>query len=141
MFKDPNPDVPADARYKVLLPADRRSTSNCRGLLAVKSIDGLHWLPMSGGELITKPVTFYVKTFWLNFATSAVGSLHVKIQDGQGPPQPGYLLDDCQELFGDTLDCVGNWKTKDDLSVLTGHAVKVRFVLRDADLYLFQIHD
>jgi len=77
----------------------------------------------------------------LNFATSAAGSLQVELQDENGKPLPGYSLDDCEELFGDTLDRGANWKTKADLSPLSGRAVRVRFVLRDADLYSFQFRE
>lgn len=97
--------------------------------------------PMSGGELVTKPITFSGKALSLNFATSAAGSLQVELQDENGKPLPGYSLDDCEELFGDTLDRGVNWKTKADLSPLSGRAVRVRFVLRDADLYSFQFRE
>ena len=97
--------------------------------------------PMSGGELVTRPITFTGKVLWLNFATSAAGSLLVELQDEQGQPLPGYSLDDCEELFGDTLDRGVNWKTKADLSDLMGHTIRVRFVLRDADLYSFQFRN
>jgi len=97
--------------------------------------------PMSGGELVTKPITFSGTSLWLNFATSAAGSLRVELQDEQGEPLPGYSLDDCEELFGDTLDRGVSWKSKADLSPLIGRSVRVRFVLHDADLYSFQFRD
>ena len=96
---------------------------------------------MSGGELLTRPITFTGKTLRLNFATSAAGSLRVELQDEHGKPLPGFSLDDCEELFGDTLDRSVHWKTKADLSALIGRPVRVRFELRDADLYSFQFRD
>jgi hypothetical protein len=77
----------------------------------------------------------------LNFATSAAGSLRVELQDSQGKPLPGYALDDCEELFGDTIDRRVTWKMMSDLSSIAGQTVRVRFVLRDADLFSFQFHD
>ena len=97
--------------------------------------------PMSGGELVTKPITFSGKTLRLNFATSVAGSLRVELQDEQGKPLPGFSLEDCEELFGDTLDRTVRWKTKADLSALVDQPVRVRFVLKDADLYSFQFRD
>jgi hypothetical protein len=94
--------------------------------------------PMSGGELITKSITFTGKTLWLNFATSAAGSLRVELQDETGKPLPGYTLDDSEDLFGDTLDRSVTWKTESDLSSLVGKVVRIRFVFNDADLYSFQ---
>jgi hypothetical protein len=97
--------------------------------------------PMSGGELVTKPITFTGKTLRINFATSAAGSLRVELQDEIGKPLPGFSLDDCEELFGDTLDRSVHWNTKANLSALIGRPVRVRFELRDADLYSFQFRD
>lgn len=97
--------------------------------------------PMSGGELITKPITFSGKVLRVNFSTSAAGSLQVELQDLQGRPLPGYSLNDCEELFGDTLDRAVTWKSDRDLAALMGQPVRVRFVLRDADLYSYQFRD
>ena len=47
VFLDTNPDCPKDARYKAILRSGRR------GLLALKSPDGLHWSLMSDKPVIT----------------------------------------------------------------------------------------
>lgn len=112
----------------------RRYTLRLDGFVSVNA-------PMSGGELVTKPLTFSGKSLSLNVATSAAGSLRVELQDAHGKPLPGYTLDDCEELFGDTIDRRVLWKTNPDLSLIAGQAVRVRFVLRDADLFSFQFHD
>ena len=93
---------------------------------------------MSGGEFITKPLTFTGKSLSLNFATSAAGSLRVELQDARGKALPGYTLNDCDELFGDTVDRTVTWQSKSDLAALIGHGVRMRFVLRDADLFALQ---
>ena len=97
--------------------------------------------PMSGGEVITKPLTFTGKQLWLNFATSAAGSVQVELQDENGTPFSGFALSECEELFGDTLDRIVVWKSKPDLATVEGKPVRVRFVLRDADLFAFQFRD
>ena len=94
--------------------------------------------PMKGGELVTKPITFTGQTLSLNFATSAAGSLRVELQGERGNPLPGFTLDECDELFGDTLDRTVTWQNRGDVSPLAGQAVRLRFALRDADLYSFQ---
>lgn len=48
MFKDKNPNVSPDARYKAIV-----CSSNPRGLFAFKSSDAIHWLPMSNIPIIT----------------------------------------------------------------------------------------
>ena len=90
---------------------------------------------MSGGELITKPLTFTGTKLHLNFATSAAGSIRVEILDAEGNPIPDYSLADSCEVFGDTVDRVATWKNGGDVSVLAGRTVQLRFVLNDADLY------
>lgn len=49
IFKDENPAAPADARYKAMV----RSESP-KGLIALKSPDGLHWSTMSDKPVITE---------------------------------------------------------------------------------------
>lgn len=112
----------------------RRYTLRLDGFVSVQA-------PMSGGELVTKPITFKGKSLSLNFATSAAGSVQVELQDEHGKPLPGYSLKDCDELFGDTLDRRVTWATKPDLAAVNGQTVRVRFVLRDADLYSYQFRD
>ena len=48
VFKDDNPDCPPDARYKAIL-----RSRGPRGLLALKSPDGIHWSAMSDSPVIT----------------------------------------------------------------------------------------
>ncbi|WP_240928034.1 hypothetical protein [Thalassoroseus pseudoceratinae] len=97
--------------------------------------------PFSGGELLTKPLKFDGSQLELNFSTSAVGSVRVEIQDGDGKPIPGFGLADCNEQFGDELDRVVSWKSGTDVSQLSGKTVQLLFELKDADLYAFQFTD
>ena len=112
----------------------RRFTLRLDGFVSINA-------PMSGGELITKPIQFSGKTLSLNFASSAAGGLRVELRDAQDQPLPGYTLEDCDEMFGDTINRGVTWKAIADLSSLVGKTVRVRFVLRDADLFSFQFRD
>lgn len=71
---------------------------------------------MAGGELITKPLAFSGKSLTLNFATSAAGGIRVEIQDAAGKPMAGFGLDDCEELYGDTVAREISWKNNPDRS-------------------------
>jgi len=44
-----------------------------------------------GGEMITKPLIFQGERLFINFATSAPGSVRVEIQDPDGRPSPASL--------------------------------------------------
>jgi hypothetical protein len=62
----------------------------------------------------------------------------VEIQDANVGPIPGFTLADCNEQFGDEIDRVVSWKQGTDLSELSGKPLRLRFELKDADLYSFQ---
>jgi len=94
--------------------------------------------PWAGGEMITRPLTFSGKQLALNYRTSAAGSLRVEIQDTGGTPIPGHALDDCTEIIGDQVERVVSWTQGTDVADRTGKPVRVRFELKDADLYSFQ---
>ena len=95
--------------------------------------------PYKGGEFITKPLTFTGRELRLNYSTSAVGAIQVEIQDTDGKAIPGFALKDCIEIYGDKLDGPVRWKLHDDVSLLTGRSVRMRFVMSDADLYAFRV--
>lgn len=94
--------------------------------------------PMSGGELLTKPIRFSGKSLALNFASSAAGGIRVEIADEEGKSLPGYALNDCPPVFGDAHARVVTWKGGADLSALAGKAVRLRFEMKDADLFAYR---
>ncbi len=96
--------------------------------------------PLSGGELLTKPFVFSGRRLALNYSTSAAGSIRVEIQDAVGRPLPGFTFADNAELYGDSLDQVVEWKSP-DVNSLAGKPIRLRFELRDADLYSFRFSE
>ncbi len=93
------------------------------------------------GELLTKPLTFSGSELHLNVSTSAAGSLRVEIQKADGTPIPGYSLKDCVPVYGDEVDRIVSWRGEPDLASLAGQSVRLRFVLRECDLYSFKFSD
>lgn len=92
----------------------------------------------AGGELLTKPIRFSGDKLALNFSTSAAGSIRIEIQDAEGTPIPGFTLADAPEIFGDALDQTVPWKDNRTLAELSGKPVRLRLVMKDADLYAFR---
>lgn len=110
----------------------RRYTLRVDGFASVQA-------PLSGGELVTKPLIFAGNCLQVNFSASAAGSVQVEIlRDQMDEPVVGFSLDDCVELLGDDIERVVRWTDGCDVSSLEGVPVRLRFVLRDADLYAFQ---
>jgi hypothetical protein len=97
--------------------------------------------PWSGGEMVTKPLTFSGERLEINYSTSAAGSVRVEIQDAEGKPLRGFAANDCAEIIGDDITRTVNWKHGSDVSKLAGQAVRLQFELRDADLYSFQFNE
>ncbi|MEN8251826.1 MAG: hypothetical protein ABFS32_23095, partial [Bacteroidota bacterium] len=91
--------------------------------------------PYSGGEMITKPLIFKGDEVHINFATSAAGFIKVEILDEHGNIIPGFELENSTEIIGDEIERNVTWKGKPDLRRLEGKPVRLRFVMKDADLY------
>ncbi len=91
--------------------------------------------PYEGGEMITRDLRFSGKELVINYATSAAGGLQVEIQDTDGSPIPGFAASDCKEIIGDEIERVVSWKGGSDLGRIAGQALRLRFVMKDADLY------
>ena len=109
----------------------RRFTLRVDGFVSV-------YASLHGGEMITKPLIFEGNRLQINFATSAGGSVKVELQTADGEPIEGYTLEDAVEIFGDELSRTVQWGDSPDASSLAGQPVRVRFALKDADLYSFQ---
>ena len=114
--------------------AVRRYTLRLDGFVSLRA-------PMSGGEVITKPLIFSGSKLAMNFATSAAGSVRVEMQDPSGKPIEGFSLADCPDHFGDTVERIVSWKNGTDVDRLAGKPVRLRFVLKDADIYSFRFTD
>ena len=90
------------------------------------------------GELVTKPFTFEGERLSLNVATSGFGWVKVELQDAEGKPMKGYTLEDADIIYGDSLDRTVGWQGTQDVSGLTGKPIRMRFVMRETDLYSFK---
>ena len=90
------------------------------------------------GECVTRPLVFSGDSLELNLSTSAAGSVRVEIQDDTGKAVPGFALSDCPELIGDSLARDVHWSDGKTLQQVAGRPVRLRFVLKDADLFSFR---
>ncbi|UCD49774.1 MAG: hypothetical protein JSW27_19860 [Phycisphaerales bacterium] len=102
-------------------------------------IDGFVSLAASyaGGEVLTRPLVFAGDRLAINFSTSAAGGLCVQIEDATGHALPGFAFADCPEIYGDSIERTVTWQAGSDLRALAGRVIRLRFSLRDGDLYAF----
>jgi hypothetical protein len=94
--------------------------------------------PYDGGVLVTKPFTFEGERLSLNFATSAAGSVRIQIETTEGDLIPGFTADECQEIIGNEIDRTVFWNGDTSVAELSGRTIRIRFFMKDADLYSFK---
>ena len=93
----------------------------------------------TGGEFTTPPLQFKGEQLLLNVNTSAGGELRVELLDDQGQPIPNYTLQDCDLVHtANEISRVVKWKGESSVKDLAAKPVRLRFVMRDVDLYAFQ---
>jgi hypothetical protein len=108
----------------------RRFTYRPHGLVALTA-------GPEGGEAVTRPLKFQGKKLHLNFAAKTGGSVRVELQDADGQTIEPFSLANAA-LTGDSLGKAVTWGDQTHLGQLAGKAVRLRFVLKDAQLYSFR---
>lgn len=133
-LRNDRPDMPDEWRYTVLddmglLVRDRVYRLRLDGFASLRA-------GYEQGTVLTRPLTFEGNALLLNYETSAAGRLQVEILDEHGGPLPGFGLADLKEtLRGNERGQVVVWKSGTNLAALAGRPVRLRFVLKEADLY------
>ena len=94
--------------------------------------------PYDGGEMTTKPFIFAGGKLEVNYSTSAAGSVRVELQDADARAVAGRGLEECRELIGDEIERVVSWEDGSDLGALAGRPVRLRFAMRDSDVFSFR---
>lgn len=119
---------------------DEMSIYHRNGDRYVLRIDGFASLHagFERGEVITRPVIFSGSELVLNLSTSIVGQVRIEIQDADGNPLPGLALGNCTPITDDAIERVVSWGERTDLSEYAGIPVRLRFVIRDGDIYSFR---
>lgn len=109
-----------------------------RGTLRTDGFVSLHADATDVGEVLTRPFIFDGNQLEVNYATSAIGSIRFELCDPEGNAIAGFSLNDSQELFGNDIRHIVEWKDGTDVSSLAGQPVRLRIRLFDADLYSFR---
>lgn len=109
------------------------STEAAQRTCYAESRDGIEWTrpnlglcEFEGDELV------------LNYSTSAAGSIRVELQDEAGKPIDRFALGKSKLLIGDEIDGPMSWEHGGSAAELQGKPIRLRFVMRDADLYSFR---
>jgi hypothetical protein len=90
------------------------------------------------GEMITKPIIFKGREMVLNISTSIAGYARVEIQKPDGKPLPGFSLNDCVPVVDNAVERVVSWKKGSDVSRYAGMPVRIRFEMKESDIFSFK---
>jgi len=85
------------------------------------------------GTVITRPLVFEGSKLTLNAA--ARGAVRVAIMNEAGRGIRDYTLSECDPVQTDSTNLVVSWKTNSDVGGLAGKVVRLKFEMRDAQLY------
>jgi hypothetical protein len=103
-----------------------------RMVLRVDGLASIH-AGYKPGMVLTKAFVFTGKALELNLATSAAGGMNVELLD-----EACEMLARTAELIGDDIARTAAWEGRADIAAFAGRPVRLRFTLRDADLYSFR---
>ena len=107
--------------------------------LATLRLDG--WVSLTAGVYTgiveTKPVFSMVPYLSINACCRPGGFVEVEVTDTAGQPLDGYERESCRRFTGDAVRHRVRWAERDAVNV-EPRGIKLRFHLRDADLYGFR---
>ena len=92
------------------------------------------------GSFTTLPLVFEGNRLSLNLQTKHAGHVLVEAADRQGRPLPGRSFDDADPIAGDHLDRPVTWNGESYLDKGPGQPIFVRFRLRAAKLFAFNLY-
>ncbi|MBQ8447371.1 MAG: hypothetical protein IJX27_00385 [Clostridia bacterium] len=90
--------------------------------------------PYSDAEVLTKPLALSGEEMSLNFSTSAVGGIKIYICDVNGEELEGY---ESYTVFGNSVERPVEFAKP--LAALAGETVRLKFKMKDAEIYSFVI--
>lgn len=124
-------------RYSIKLREDRNGTRLPwhRWVARMTSKDFYHW---------SKPIIFDGGELEINYRTGAAGYVRVELVNEDGYVIPGFHADMCESIVRNEISRIVRWRSdvyEDyDLHRLSGMPVRLRFYLKDADVFSFKFH-
>jgi hypothetical protein len=91
------------------------------------------------GYALTKLMILTGNKFLLNFSTSSIGYIKVILLDEKGKELPGFGEMDAEKISGDKIDGEIKWRSGQTIRSLGARNLRVKFIIRDADIYSFGI--
>jgi len=137
--KDSIPGLDYDYEAAGLTPAECAKNPSVAIHLARLRLDGFASLRAgaTAGSVVTKSLPVNGTSLFVN-ANAKTGTLQAELLDADTDTViPGYSLAKSVAIKTDSVRARLQWKGVTDLSALAGRSVKIRFSVRNADLYSF----
>lgn len=90
------------------------------------------------GQFDTTPLRFVGNRLVVNAALRRNGQVRVGLLNAEGQSITGHSVDDCQALSEDCSACTVKWSNDETLAGLSAEPIRLRFELRDAEVFGFQ---
>jgi hypothetical protein len=118
----------------------KRASGNTATGLATLRRDGFASLEADGTlrSITTRSVRFTGTRLFVNVDSTA-GEMRVELLDAAGNAIPGFTAAECLPLRVDNTLAAVSWRGGADLSRIAGQTVRIRFQLRDAQLFSFWV--
>lgn len=91
-----------------------------------------------GGTVLTKSFRLTGTMLEINYSTSAAGGIQIELMDEDGKVLQGFSKEDCEYIVGDEISRIVKWKNESDLSLFEGKIVRMKFYLKDADVFSYR---
>jgi hypothetical protein len=86
-----------------------------------------------GGEVVTRPITFAGSKLVVNYRTARSSHLAIEVIDADGK-----AIGKSASMAGNDVSAAVAWENDPALAALAGKPVRLRFTLKDADLFSFR---
>jgi hypothetical protein len=93
------------------------------------------------GMLTTKPIQFAGSNLLLNARIAADGYVKAELLDERGNVIPGFSAEECRALQGDQIYHLVRWSDHSSVSNLAGSVIKIRFYLKNGQLFSYRFGD
>ena len=133
------------ARYPHKYPRNRHTWDAMKKAYALWTKERITALIADeAGRFTTLPLLFDGRRLRLNYRTAQGGELRVEAAEsrrsgGHSKALPGRSFADCIPLAGDETDRIVAWKGGEDLGHRDGQPVTLRFRMRSASLFAFEL--
>ncbi|WP_437223699.1 hypothetical protein SH661x_003319 [Planctomicrobium sp. SH661] len=91
------------------------------------------------GEIVTRALLPDGKQLQLNAHVQAGGEIRAELLNDKGEPIKGFTLADSNPLKGDHLNAPVAWKNQAELPATAGQPVKLRLMLKNAQVYSLHV--